>query len=90
MRMTSRPTATDTDPDAEQVQLELLRAAGPGRRARMAFDLSALVVLLARRGLRTTLPPGASEEDAALRFVELHYGPELADGVRRRLGEGSS
>ncbi len=56
----------------------------------MAFDLSALVVLLARRGLRTTLPPGASEEDAALGFVELHDGPELADGVRRRLGERSS
>ncbi len=83
------PPFSDTDPEAERVQLELLRAAGSGRRAQMALNLSALVILLARRGLRTTLPPGASEEDAALRFVELHYSRELADGVRRRLAEGS-
>ena len=80
---------SDTDPEAERVQLELLRAAGPGRRARMALELSALVISLARRGLRSTLPPGASEEDAALRFVELYYGLELAAGVRRRLAERS-
>lgn len=78
---------SDTDSEAERVQLELLRAAGPARRARMALELSAWVIAAARRGLRTTLPPGASEQDAALRFVELYYGPELAAGVRRRLAE---
>jgi hypothetical protein len=82
------PPLSDTDPEADRVQLELLRAAQPGRRAQMALDLSALVIVLARRGLRTTLPPGASEQDAALRFVELHYGSELAAGVRRRLAQG--
>ena len=71
------------------MQLELLRAAGPGRRARMALELSALVIQLARRGLRATLPAGASEQDAALRFVELYYGAELADGIRRRLSQGA-
>ena len=54
----------------------------------MALELSAWVIAAARRGLKETLPPGASDEDAALRFVELYYGPELADGVRRRLAEG--
>jgi len=83
------PQFSDTDPEAERVQLEMLRAAKPGRRAQMAIDLSALVIVLARRGLRTTLAPGASEQDAALRFVELHYGRELADGVRRRLAQGA-
>ena len=82
------PPLSDTDPEAERVQLELLRAAEPGRRAQMALNLSALVIVLARRGLRTTLPPGASEQDAALRFVELHYGSELAAGVRLRLAQG--
>jgi hypothetical protein len=86
--MLKRPLS-DTDPETRRVQLELLRAAGPGRRARMALELSALVIQLARRGLRTTLPKDASEEDAALRFVELYYGAELADGVRRRLRQGS-
>jgi hypothetical protein len=35
----------------------------------MALDLSALLIVLARRGLRTTLPTGATERDAALRRV---------------------
>jgi hypothetical protein len=82
------PPFSDTDPETERVQLELLRAAEPGRRARMALDLSALVIALARRALRATLPPGATDADAALRFVELHYGRDLADGVRRRLAQG--
>ena len=86
--MPHRPFS-DTDPEAARVQLELLRAAGPGRRARMALELSALVIQLARRGLRATLPAGASEQDAALRFVELYYGTELADGIRRRLSQGA-
>lgn len=33
------PSLSDTDPEAERVQLDLLRAAGPGRRAQMALDL---------------------------------------------------
>jgi hypothetical protein len=78
---------SDTDPETERVQLELLRNAGPARRGRMALELSALVITLARRGLRSTLPPGATEQDAALRFVELYYSPELAVAVRRRLTE---
>jgi hypothetical protein len=78
--MPHRPLS-DTDPEAARVQLELLRATGPGRRARMARELSALIIQLARRGLRATLPAGASEQDAALRFVELYYG--------RRAGRGS-
>lgn len=79
------PPFSDTDSEAERVHIEMLRAAAPGRRVQMALDLSALVIALARRGLRTTLPPGATEQDAALRFVEVHYGRELADGVRGRL-----
>lgn len=86
--MADRPFS-DTDPEAARVQLALLRAAGPGRRARMALELSALVIQLARRGLRATLPAGASDQDAALRFVELYYGAELAEGVRRRLGRAA-
>jgi hypothetical protein len=76
---------SDTDPEAGRIQIELLRAAPPGRRAQMALDLSALVIALARRGLRGTLPPGATDEEAALLFVRLHYGSEIADGLRRRL-----
>ena len=44
----------------------------------------AQVIGLARRAIRRSLP-GATEEEVALRFVELHYGRELAMDLRRFL-----
>jgi hypothetical protein len=76
--------SADTDPEAEAVQLELLRRAGPARRAQMALNLSALVIGLARRAIRAS-DPGLSELEVRLRFVELHYGSELASEVRAYL-----
>jgi hypothetical protein len=79
-----RSLSADTDPDAEKVQIELLRQAGPTRRAAMALSLSAQVIGLARRAIRRSMP-GATEEEVGLRFVELHYGEELAADLRRFL-----
>ena len=76
--------SADTDPDAERVQIELLRQAGPTRRAAMALSLSAQVIGLARRAIRASLPD-ATEEEVNLRFVELNYGEELASDLRRFL-----
>ena len=76
--------SADTDPDAERVQIELLRQAGAARRAGMAVSLSAQVIGLARRAIRRSLP-GATEEEVGLRFVELNYGEELASGLRHFL-----
>lgn len=78
--------SADTDPDAEAVQLELLRRAGPTRRAQMALELSAQVISLAREAYRRQMP-GASETEIGLRFVELNYGQDLAEAVRRHLAE---
>ena len=75
-----RPLPTrsaDTDPEAERVQLELLRIASPGKRAALAMSLSATVISLARRALQSE-DPEASDEMIGLRFVELNYGRELA------------
>lgn len=72
-----RARSADTDVDAENVQIELLRAASPGQRAALAMSLSATVISLARRALQRQ-DPGASEEQVKLRFVELNYGRELA------------
>ena len=47
----------------------------------MALSLSAQVIGLARRAIRESLP-GATEEEVGLRFVELHYGRELAAELR--------
>lgn len=78
--------SADTDPEAEAVQLELLRRAGPTRRAQMALSLSAQVISLARAAYRRQMPD-ASETEIGLRFVELNYGRELAEAVRRHLAE---
>lgn len=79
-----RARSADTDPEAERVQIELLRRAGPARRAAMALDLSAMVIELARRAIRRNMP-GASEQEVGVRFVELHYGSDLAAELRRFL-----
>ena len=75
---------SDTDPEAERVQLELLRGATVGRRLRLALSLSSSVVALSRDGLARRTPSAGSEE-VGLRFVELHYGQEIAAEVRRHL-----
>ena len=76
--------STDTEPEAERVQIDLLRRAGFARRARLALSLSRTVIGLARRAIRRSLPD-ATEEEVGLRFVELYYGRELASGLRRHL-----
>jgi hypothetical protein len=80
--------SADTDPEAERVQIELLRRAGVARRANLALTLSGQVIALARRAIRRSMVNG-SEREVALRFVELNYGRELAAALRKRLaGEG--
>jgi hypothetical protein len=76
--------STDTDRDAEKVQIDLLRRAGAARRAGMAVSLSARVIGLARRAIRRSMP-GATEEEVGLRFVERNYGGDLASELRRFL-----
>lgn len=74
----------DTDAETQRVHLEMIRAASPSRRMRLAISLSRTVVTLARDGIARGLP-GASREEVGLRFVELHYGRELAAGLRADL-----
>jgi hypothetical protein len=78
--------SADTDPEAERVQIELLRRAGPTHRVQMALRLSAQVISLARRAIRRSFPD-ATEEEVGVRFVERQYGQELAEGLRRRLAQ---
>lgn len=72
-----RPLSIDTDPEAERVQLDLLRRAGPDRRLALALSLSQTTLALARDALRRRYPE-ATERELALRFVATHYGEALA------------
>lgn len=74
----------DTDPEAERVQLELLRAASPARRAAVACRLSDQVRHLALRALRRAYPE-AGEDAIRVLFARIHFGDELADGLARDL-----
>jgi hypothetical protein len=75
---------SDTDPEAARVQLELIRRASPAKRLSLALALSRTVLGLSRDGLARRMP-GASEAEVGLRFVELHYGRDLAQAVRDAL-----
>ncbi|MBI4213597.1 MAG: hypothetical protein HY534_04740 [Chloroflexi bacterium] len=74
----------DTEPTAEQVQLDLLRSATVARRASLARSLSCTVIQLTRRAVVAACPTTDGDELAA-RLVAVCYGPELANRLRRDL-----
>jgi hypothetical protein len=78
----SRPG--DTTAEAERVQIELLRAATASGRLQLAWSLSATAIDAARRGLARRFP-AASRATLGLKFVEIHYGPAVAEAVREEL-----
>ena len=85
--MRSEPHS-DTHPDAEKVQIDLLRRASTAERFALACSLTATAVSLSRRAIARANPDlGPQEVD--LKFVELHYGKELASRVRRYLEDRS-
>ncbi|MCC6627309.1 MAG: hypothetical protein IT340_07895 [Chloroflexi bacterium] len=73
--------SSDTPPEVERVQIDLLRRAGPARRFALARSLSQTVMQLARGGIRRR-HPDANEEEVGLIFIATHYGRELAEQVR--------
>ncbi len=74
----------DTSPDATRIQAELLRRAGTRCRAGLASRLTNQSLWRARRGIALA-HPDLSEFDRRLLFVEVHYGADLAQAVRRYL-----
>jgi hypothetical protein len=75
---------SDTHPDAERVQLDLLRAAGEQRRFALMRSLSETVIAASRRALRDTMPE-ATETEVLLRWVALNYGAELGERLASHL-----
>ena len=66
----------DTHSEAERVQIELLRKAGPGRRAAMAIALTDQVVKLSKRAIAQANPNKSLQEQSLL-FIAVHYGKDL-------------
>ena len=77
---------SDTHPDAEQVQLRLLREATVARRVGLLRSLTQLAVSNSKRAIQRANPKLSQCEQDVL-FVELNYGKDLADRVRARLDQ---
>ena len=82
--MRSHLYTTDTSPEAEAVQLELVRRMAPSERVQKTFRLSSEMIRSAKAAIRRRHPDFA-ETQVAIKFIELCYGAELAMEVQRRL-----
>jgi len=76
--------SVDTHPDAEQVQISLLRQASAAERISRMCSLSETVIHLSRRAIRRANPK-LNEQELNLLFVEYCYGKDLSDHVRSYL-----
>jgi hypothetical protein len=76
--------SSDTHPDADRVQIELLRGATDAQRAALARSLSCTVMGLVRQGIADRNPT-ASQDELSVEFIRVCYGPELAREVRQDL-----
>jgi hypothetical protein len=73
---------SDTSAAAELVQLELLRNMSPHERLTMALSLSRQVKRMCMAAIRRRHPE-FDDNAVRLKFIELTYGEELADNIRR-------
>ena len=72
---------SDTDARMAAKQIELLRAAGPVRRAAIGLGMSTLAIRMARQAIQRRHPEW-SELEVSLFWAEVHYGKKIADQVR--------
>jgi len=73
---------TDTSPEAEAIQLDLLKQMTPEQRILKMCALSHGVRKMAFDAIRRR-HPNYCEDEVRLAFIELNFGKSLADDVRR-------
>ncbi len=76
-----RTQSSDTTPEAERVQIELIRQAPITKRVALMAELSQFLIEAHKQGIRQT-HPNANEKEVDLIFVANNYGQELADKLR--------
>lgn len=70
--------ARDTEPWADEMQIELLRQAGPTRRVQLCFELTAMAWNAARSAF-DRMYPHETQDERDRRFLTSIYGRQLAD-----------
>jgi hypothetical protein len=78
---------SDTHPDAEKIQIELIRKASVAQRISMMRSLTSMLANLSRRGIAEANPKLDSRE-VDLRWVEISYGKPLAEELRSYFEKG--
>jgi len=71
----------DTTPEAEKVQIDLIRKSSIARRISIVRCLSQTVIYLSRRSIQRS-KPHLSKRELDITFVSNHYGQELAERLR--------
>jgi hypothetical protein len=79
---------SDTPDEIAQLQADLLRQAGPRKRAAMAAAMTAAAVKRSRQAISRAHPEW-SELEVKFFWAEVHYGKELADRVRAYIARRS-
>jgi len=77
---------SDTHPDAERVQIELLRKKTPEERFAMTMNLTDATRRASRRMI-ASLNPGLTPQELIVKRVEYYYGNELASRLQNHLQE---
>ena len=76
-----RTQSPDTSPEAERVQIELLRNMTIAQRMSRVRSLTRTTIQLSRRAIHRAYPD-LDEDGVSIVFVELHYGHDLAEHYR--------
>ncbi|MFP4381967.1 MAG: hypothetical protein ACLFUS_15815 [Candidatus Sumerlaeia bacterium] len=79
-----RTQSSDTDPEFEKVQIELLRKETNSQRLARALRMSEQFRNLSKRAI-CRANPGLSQQELDIKFVELHYESNLAGKLREFL-----
>jgi hypothetical protein len=72
---------SDTSLEIEEAQLQLLRLMTPSDRSALAAKMSTEVIRASKRAI-ARLNPNFTPRQVEHYYIELHYGKELADGMR--------
>ena len=74
----------DTSPEAEEIQIALLRKLSPAQKAAKTFSLSNEVIRLSKRAIRRQ-NPDLNEFELKILFLHHFYGPKIAKKVQDHL-----
>ena len=76
-----RTQSPDTSPEAERVQIELLRKAPISKRFAITAAWSQLLIEANKESIHRQYP-NADEKEIGLIFVARHYGQDIADKLQ--------